>query len=81
MRPPLAGTTPMSYSEILRVIGRYADRSQLVEVRILETDEGMILQGVVRFGERTGQLDTYQLSVEDIEDLRRDAHAQRGKLI
>jgi len=66
MRPPLQGTKPMSYSEILRVVGRFVDRAQLVEVRVLETDEGLILQGVVRVGERTGQLDTYQLSVEDI---------------
>ena len=81
MRSRLSAGGTMNYAEILRTVGQYADRAKLIEVRILETADGLILQGVVAFGEKTGQRETYQLTVEDIQDLRRDAQAKRGKLI
>lgn len=80
LRPQINGRA-MSYSEILRVIGRYMDRHHLGEGRILETQEGFILQGVIQMGERTGERETYQLTAEDIVDLRNDATAERGKLM
>lgn len=78
---PLIHGRPMSYSEILRVIGRYMDRHHLGEGRVLETKDSFILQGVIQMGERTGERETYQLTGEDIIDLRNDATAERGKLI
>lgn len=68
----------MTYSEILRVIGIYVDRANMSDVRVLETDDGMIVQGRVLQGQRAGEIDTYQLTPEDIETLLRDARAQRG---
>jgi hypothetical protein len=79
-RPTIDGRE-MSYSEILRVIGRYMDRHHLAEGRVIETADGFILQGVIQMGERTGERETYQLTAEDIIDLRNDATAQRGKLM
>ncbi len=73
------GDAPLTYSEILRVIGAYIDRAKLTDVRVLETDEGMILQGRQTHGEGAGQPETYQLTKEDIETLLSDAKAQRGK--
>ncbi|MGB8648325.1 MAG: hypothetical protein WCF84_24025 [Anaerolineae bacterium] len=70
--------TPMTYSEILRVMGRYADRNNLEELRIIETDEGIVIQGRVTAGDRLGEIDTYQLSIEDLSELRQDALLQRG---
>ncbi len=70
-----------AYSEILRVIGAYVDRTALSEVRVLETDDGMILQGLVMKGEHAGERTTYQLTMEDIEALLLDALAARGKKI
>ena len=69
------------YSEVLRVIGAYLDRAKLSEVRILETDEGIILQGRAAEGDNAGQRDTFQLTAEDIEALLADALARRGKRI
>lgn len=71
----------MSYSEILRVIGRYMDTHNLGEGRIIETSDGIILQGVIQLGPRAGERETYQLTAEDILDLHSDATAQRGKLM
>ena len=68
-----------SYSEILRVIGAYVDRVNLTEVRIIETEEGIILQGRLTEGDRMGQRETYQLTVEDIAVLLIDSQAQRGR--
>lgn len=79
MRRPKRGEAILRYSEILRLLGQYIERVDLAEIRILETDEGLILQGRVMRGERAGQCDTYQLSPEDISALLEDAYTQRGK--
>ncbi len=79
MRRIKRGEINMSYSEVLRVIGGYIDRAYLSDVRLLETDEGIIVQGRVTQGARTGECDTYQLTAEDLEGLLHDARAQRGQ--
>lgn len=79
MRRPKRGEATLRYSEILRLVGQYVERANLSEIRILETDEGIILQGVITRGEREGELDTYQLTPEDISALLEDAYAMRGK--
>ncbi len=68
----------MSFSEILRVIGRYIDSNHLEEMRLIETEDAIIIQGRVTQGERRGEIDTYQLSIEDLAELRQDALLQRG---
>ncbi|OQY94890.1 MAG: hypothetical protein B6D41_06740 [Chloroflexi bacterium UTCFX4] len=81
MERPQINNRSLSYSEILRVIGRYLDTHNLVAPRILETADGFILQGVIENGARAGERETYQLTPEDIVDLRSDATAQRGKRV
>ncbi len=78
MRRPKRGNAPLRFSEILRVIGQYVDRMSLTQIRILETDEAIILQGLVVQGDRIGERDTYQLTPEDILVLLDDAQAKRG---
>jgi hypothetical protein len=73
--------THLSYSEILRVIGAYIDHEHLTNVRVLETDDGMILQGRQTVGEGAGQPATYQLTKDDIQILLADARAQRGRKV
>lgn len=80
MTPPQVEGRTLSYSEMLRVIGRYMDSHNLGEGRIIETADSFILQGVVLAGDKTGERETYQLSAEDIVDLRMDATAQRGRV-
>ncbi len=77
MQRTLRGEITMPYAEVLRVVGMYVDTSNLSEVRIVETDEGLILQGLVMTGERQGERDTYQLTTEEIWDLLRDARSKR----
>ncbi len=81
MFQPHRGSMNLRYSEALRVVGAYAERTNLTELRILETEQGLILQGLVTKGENVGERATYQLTKEDIQDLLFDAFAQRGKKI
>lgn len=73
-----SGFKSQSYSEILRVIGAYVERAHLRDVRIVEADQFMIVQGRVMQGDHAGEIETYQLTAEDIEALVLDARAQRG---
>lgn len=70
---------PVPYSEIFRLVGAYVDRAHLTEVRVLETEEGIILQGLLSTGEHIGERATYQLTSEDIEELLDEALGKRGK--
>lgn len=79
MQRTMRGEITLPYSEILRVIGMFVDRSNLTEVRVIETDDGLILQGLVMSGERQGERDTYQLTTQEVWDLLRDARSGRAK--
>ncbi len=72
-----SGSALLTYSEVLRVVGSYVDRAQLSEVRLLETDEGIVLQGRRTQGERAGECETYQLTRADIDALLIDAKSLR----
>ncbi len=80
IRPQIGGARA-NYSEVLRVIGAYIDRNHLSETRIIETEEAMILQGRLTEGDRAGQVETYQLTSDDILALVQDAYALRGHRI
>ncbi len=69
------------YSELFRTLGAFIDQAKLGEVRLLETDNGLILQGRVLEGERAGERETYELTLEDLKALIEDARARRGKKI
>jgi hypothetical protein len=79
MFQPQGGGMNLRYSDVLRAVGAYAERSNLSELRIVETAEGLILQGLVTAGKDIGERATFQLTREDIQDLLFDAFAQRGK--
>jgi len=81
MRRPRLGNQYLRYSEILRVVGQYVEQANLGDIRILETDEGLVLQGLVLQGERAGERDTYQLTPEDILVMFSDAQAMRATKI
>lgn len=76
------GLPKTDYQDLLRTIGHYIDQHGLTNIRLVETEEGIILQGLVSTtedirGEK--KTETYLLAVEDIQDLMRDAYARRGK--
>ncbi len=76
-----AGLSKTDYQDVLRAIGHYIDQQQFSNIRILETEEGLILQGTTVVRGRGGELkaETYLLTSEDLESLLREAYARRGK--
>lgn len=81
MNHPIVHGRPMTYSEMLRVLGRYVDTHNMSEVRVLEAADTFILQGLSLRGEHAGERVTYQLTEDDVLDLYLDATAQRGTRI
>jgi len=78
------GLPKTDYQDLLRTIGHYIDQGGFTYIRLIETEEGMILQGRVSpAGEIRGEkkTETYLLTVEDLQDLMRKAFARRGKKI
>lgn len=77
-----AGLSKTDYQDVLRAIGHYIDQQQFSNIRLLETEEGIILQGTAMARERGGgelKAETYLLTSEDLESLLREAYARRGK--
>lgn len=76
------GLPKTDYQDLLRTIGHYIDQSGFTDIRLIETEEGMILQGRISpAGDIRGEkkMETYLLTVRDLQDLMREAGALRGK--
>lgn len=79
MERPAINQVQVSYSEMLRLVGSYVDRAHMSEIRVLETDDGMILQGLMTQGEHAGERTTFQLTTEDLQMLLENAVLQRSR--
>ena len=77
------GVSQTDYQDILRALGRFIDAHQYIDIRIIEAEDGLIFQG--RPSPRSGkakpgpQIETYLITDDDLQQLLRDAYAQRGK--
>jgi hypothetical protein len=77
------GVSQTDYQDILRALGRFIDAHQYIDIRIVETEDGLIFQGrpALHSGKaKPGpQIETYLITDDDLQQLLRDAYAQRGK--
>jgi hypothetical protein len=69
------------YQDVLRVVGRFAEEHRFSDLRVVETEDGVIVQG--RAEDRTSRdhaliTETYFLSVEDLLGMMRSALKARG---
>jgi hypothetical protein len=77
------GVSQTDYQDVLRAVGRFIDSNQYVGIRIIETEDGLIFQG--RPSPRGGkmkpgpQIETYLITDADLQELLREAYAQRGQ--
>lgn len=77
------GMSQTDYQDVLRALGRFIDMNNYIDIRIVETEEGLIFQG--RTSPRSGkvhtgpQFDTFLITDEDLRQLLREAYDQRGK--
>jgi hypothetical protein len=77
------GVSKTDYQDVLRAVGRFIDANQYVGIRIIETEDGLVLQGrpALRSGKaKPGpQIETYLITDADLQNLLREAYAQRGQ--
>lgn len=70
-----AGPGRTDYQDLLRAVGAWLDEQHLLDVRIWEHADGLVLQG------RPGADDAYQtllMTDDDLRDLLSDAYRRRG---
>lgn len=67
------------YQDVLRVLGAFIDQNGYTDIRIIETDEGVVLQGRVSDRSALGEasFDTFLITDDDILKMRQEAFDRR----
>lgn len=75
------GLKRSDYQDVLRTIGALIDERGYCDIRIVETEDGLVLQGRVldRRGIGEASYDTYLITDEDIKVMVGDAFRRRGQ--
>ncbi len=80
MQKLFRGMARTDYQDVLRTIGHYLDHHGFTDIRIIETEDGLVFQGrVSKQGISGAKTETYRLTIQDIKDLMEKAHARRGR--
>lgn len=66
-----------NYQELLRAIGRLLDKERFKHLRLIEADDGLVLQ--VMRGSRRIEFETYLLTRDDLTALIKDTYQLRNK--
>jgi hypothetical protein len=69
------------YQDVLRALGYFIDDHGYTDVRIIETDDGLVLQGRVAERHEIGEssYDTFLITDDDVKVMVRDAFMRRGQ--
>lgn len=75
------GLKRSDYQDVLRALGHFIDEHGFTDVRIVETEDGLVLQGRVAERHEIGvsSYDTYLITDEDIKVMVRDSFLRRGQ--
>ena len=75
------GMKSSDYQDVLRALGYFIDDHGYTDVRIIETDDGLVLQGRVAERREIGEssYETYLITDDDIKVMVRDAFQRRGQ--
>jgi hypothetical protein len=75
------GLQRSDYQDVLRALGAFIDERGYSDVRIIETEDGLVLQGRVDDRHEIGQasFDTFLITDDDIKVMVRDAFRRRGQ--
>lgn len=77
------GLSKTDYQDIFRSIGSYIDEHKLTNIRLIETENGLLLQGTPVRDDNSREAQnvppqTYLLTMNDIEQMLRRSYARRG---
>jgi hypothetical protein len=75
------GMKRSDYQDVLRALGYFIDDHGYTDVRIIETDDGLVLQGRVAERREIGEssYDTFLITDDDVKVMVRDAFQRRGQ--
>jgi hypothetical protein len=75
------GLKRSDYQDVLRALGHFIDSHGYTDVRIIETEDGLVLQGRVTERREIGEssYDTYLITDDDIKGMVREAFLRRGQ--
>jgi hypothetical protein len=75
------GMKRSDYQDVLRALGSFIDEHGYSDVRIIETEDGLVIQGRVTDRREIGEssYDTYLITDDDIKVMVRDAFQRRGQ--
>ncbi|HEU5102384.1 MAG TPA: hypothetical protein VFU22_25350 [Roseiflexaceae bacterium] len=75
------GMKRSDYQDVLRALGYFIDDHGYTDVRIVETEDGVVLQGRVAERHAIGEssYDTFLITDEDVKVMVRDAFLRRGQ--
>ena len=75
------GMKRSDYQDVLRALGSFIDDHGYSDVRIVETEDGLVIQGRVVDRREIGEssYDTYLITDDDIKLMVRDAFQRRGQ--
>ncbi len=68
------------YQEVLRTVGAFLEENNFRDIRIVETEDGLIVQGRTVSLDSESVSETYLLTVEDIHAMLKEAYQKRGRL-
>ena len=75
------GMRRSDYQDVMRALGYFIDDHGYSDIRIVETEDGLVLQGRVADRREIGEssYDTFLITDEDIKVMVRDAFRRRGQ--
>jgi hypothetical protein len=75
------GMSRTDYQDVLRALGGFIDERGFTDVRIVEIEDGLVLQGRVADRREIGQagFETFLITDEDLKEMVRDGFRRRGQ--
>lgn len=74
-----AGLTRSDYQDVLRALGYFIDEHGYVDIRIVESDEGLVFQGRAPARQNLGEYtyETFLITDEEIKEMVRESYRRR----
>jgi hypothetical protein len=75
------GLDRTEYQDVLRALGLYLDDNGYANIRILETEEGLVVQGTRRQpdGSYSSTHESYLFNEQDLQDILQRAYQRRQR--
>lgn len=76
------GMARSDYQDVFRALGYFIDENGYTDVRIVESEEGLVFQGRTskrRNEKDKSEFDTFLITDTEIKDMVRESYKRRGK--